>query len=138
MKYTKALSTTLFATLLILSGCQTAPTDTATTAIALKKTASLTAADSQLTKGLMHIDDNHAVLTVAPDTYLLDSFVVPFAQPYYILVRKQDGKPFIKHAAEVVAIDYIKPRGCTEPLVRRPDLDKQSADASHYLIGVAC
>ena len=138
MKYTKALSTALFATLLIVSGCQTAPADIAKADVALKKSATLTSADSQLTKGLMHIDDNHAVLTVGPDTYLLDSFVIPFAQPYYILVRKQDGKPFIKHAAEVVAIDYIKPRGCTEPLVRRPDLDKQSADASHYLIGVAC
>ena len=128
--------TAIFSTALLLVGCQSTPAIQSTAAVS--STAPTSQTEAALTRGLTLVDENHHVTTIGPDRYILDSYIIPFQQPYYILVRKQNGAPFIKHAAEVVAIDYIKPRGCTEPLKRRPDLDKQSADATHYLIGVTC
>lgn len=135
-----AVCSAMLAASLSVNGCQATspvhPTTHSTSNSA--RQASSSATSSALTQGLTLVEDNHFVMTIGSDKYVLDSFIVPFEQPYYILVRKQDGKAMIKHAAEVVALDYIKPRGCTEPLKRRADLDKQTADGSHYLIGVAC
>ena len=136
---TVASLSAIFSTVLLLGGCQSTPAaQSAQSTAAASSTALASQTEAALTRGLTLVDENHHVTIIGPDRYVLDSYIIPFQQPYYILVRKQSGAPFIKHAAEVVAIDYIKPRGCTEPLKRRPDLDKQSADATHYLIGVTC
>lgn len=130
---TGAAVTAIFSTALLLGGCQsTAP------AQATQSKSSTALPSSSMTQGLTRVDENHLVTQIGPDTYVLDSYIIPFQQPYYILIRKQDGTSFLKPTAESIAIDYIKPRGCTEPLKRRSDLDKQSADGSQYLIGVTC
>lgn len=126
-----ALTTTL-TTAVLLGGCQSTASSQAT------QTKSSNALSSSMTHGLTRVEENHLVTKIGPDTYVLDSYIIPFQQPYYILIRKQDGTSFLKSTAESIAIDYIKPRGCTEPLKRRSDLDKQNADATQYLIGVSC
>ncbi|WP_230655624.1 hypothetical protein [Psychrobacter sp. I-STPA10] len=99
-----------------------------------------TSADSTqstaLAKDLLKVDENHAVLSYDNVPYVLDSFIIPFAQPYYILIQRQDKQLFDKNTATKIAIDYIKPRGCTVPLQRRSELDKQNSNGSQYLIGV--
>lgn len=130
--FTGTLLSTIFTTAVALAGCQaTTPTQSTTYASSSK-------ASTSMTRGLTRVDENHLVTQIGPDSYVLDSYIIPFQQPYYILIRRQDGTSFLKPTAESIAIDYIKPRGCTEPLKRRADLDKQSADGSQYLIGVTC
>ncbi len=124
--------------LLSAAGCQSMPKESSAAA----PETSVNANTAALVKNLSLVDENHYVMSVGAGkytaTYVLDSYIIPFEQPYYILVRQQNGKPFSKHAATVVALDYIQPRGCTQPLQRLEDLDKQNADGSAYLIGVAC
>ena len=124
------LSIGLCGNALLLTGCQSTPSRSLTTASSTQSTV--------LAKGLMKVDENHAVLRYDNVAYVLDSFIIPFAQPYYILIQRQDKQPFDKNTATKIAIDYIKPRGCTTPLQRRSELDKQNSKGSQYLIGVAC
>ena len=125
----KALVITFGTTLLLLTGCQSTSN--------ISGSATATNATS-LTQGLEKVDENYAAITVNKEVYVLDTYIIPFQQPYYILVRKQDGKRFSKNIADVLAVSYIKTRGCTETLVRREDLDKSSSDSTQHLIGVAC
>ncbi|MFB2587786.1 hypothetical protein [Acinetobacter sp. c1-l78] len=91
-----------------------------------------------LTNGLNIVDENHAVVDFAKERYILDTYIIPFEQPYYILIRKENAKKIDKDIAEKIAIDYILPRGCTDPLQRRADLDKHNVSQTEMLIGVAC
>ena len=125
----KALVITFSTTLLLLTGCQSTSN--------ISGSATATNATS-LTQGLEKVDENYAAITVNKEVYVLDTYIIPFQQPYYILVRKQDGKRFSNNIADVLAVSYIKTRGCTETLVRREDLDKSSSDSTQHLIGVAC
>lgn len=87
---------------------------------------------------LTRVDENHAVIAKNEINYVLDSYIAPFQQPYYITIKRQDNKPMSLDESVDVAVEYIKPRGCTEPLVRRPDLDKSNADQTQQLVGVSC
>ncbi|STZ63270.1 Uncharacterised protein [Moraxella lacunata] len=88
--------------------------------------------------GMLHFRDYHAKVTYGDRIYLLDSYVVPLEQPFYIHVRTADGTAIMADTAVKIAISYITPKGCTEPLVRRADLDKSTNDKSEWIIGVAC
>lgn len=129
MKSTNLLIVNLCTAILLLTGCQSVISSNHSTATSITPT---------LTKGLDKVDENHAAIEANQEFYVLDTYIIPFQQPYYILVRKQDGKRFSKNIADVLAIDYIKTRGCNQTLVRRSDLDKSTSDGSQHLIGVAC
>lgn len=134
------LSIGLCGSALLLTGCQSTPKQTlaTTSSVEAHTTVSASTQSTVLAKGLMKVDENHAVLRYDNVPYVLDSFIIPFAQPYYILIQRQDKQPFDKNTATKIAIDYIKPRGCTTPLQRRSELDKQNSKGSQYLVGVAC
>ncbi|WP_139133781.1 MULTISPECIES: hypothetical protein [Pseudomonas] len=90
------------------------------------------------TSNLVLVKENHATIIRDGNSYILDSYIIPFQQPYYITVKRNDKKPISLTEASEVAEEYIQPRGCTEPLARRPDLDKSNADKTQWLIGVEC
>ena len=138
---TNLLTIGLCSSAVLFTGCQSTPSQTSSNATSVVTHTSTSADSTQstaLAKGLLKVDENHAVLSYNNVPYVLDSFIIPFAQPYYILIQRQDKQPFDKNTATKIAIDYIKPRGCTEPLQRRSELDKQNSKGSQYLIGVAC
>lgn len=91
-----------------------------------------------LAKNLVLVEENHAEIESDGVTYVLDSYIVMFEQPYYILVQRKDNQAVNPDVAEDVAIEYILPRGCTVPLERRPDLDRRNEDGTKLIIGVAC
>lgn len=82
--------------------------------------------------------ENHAELNLNGQTYVLDSYIVPFQQPYYVLVRKGGNQALTKSEAESVASAYIQPRGCTAPVKRRGDLDRTNKSSTEWLIGIEC
>ena len=84
------------------------------------------------------VEENHAVIEKDGISYILDSYIIMFEQPYYILVRRADNEVVNKKLAEEIAVEYILPRGCTEPLVRRPELDRINEAKTQLVIGVAC
>lgn len=129
MKPTNLLIVSLCSAVLLLTGCQSVNTSNHSAATSIATT---------LTKGLNKVDENHAAIETNQEFYVLDTYIIPFQQPYYILVRRQDGKRFSKNIADVLAVDYIKTRGCNQTLIRRSDLDKSTSDGSQHLIGVAC
>lgn len=99
---------------------------------------SVLANDGVDTRQLALVDENHAALTIDGVDYVLDSYIVPFQRPYYVHVVRADDKPIKKSTAIEVAREYIKPRGCTDPLERRPKLDQKAPDKTEWLIGIAC
>ena len=129
MKPTNLLIVGLCTAVLLLTGCQ---------AVNTSNNSASTSITTALTKGLDKVDENHATIEANQEFYVLDTYIIPFQQPYYILVRRQDNKRFSKNIADVLAVDYIKTRGCNQTLVRRSDLDKSTSDGSQHLIGVAC
>lgn len=93
---------------------------------------------SAFAEKLVLVEENHAKIDKDGVTYIFDSYIVMFQQPYYILVQREDKKPMSLEQVEPIAIEYILPRGCTEPLKRRSDLDRNNEDNTKLLIGVAC
>lgn len=87
---------------------------------------------------LVLVEENHAKIEKDSVTYIFDSYIVMFQQPYYILVQREDKKPMNLKQVEPIAIEYILPRGCTVPLKRRPDLDRHNENNTKLIIGVAC
>ena len=98
----------------------------------------MAAQSNLIERGWVKVDENHAELEHAGRSYALDTYIVMFQQPYYIHVRSKDKQPL--EAAELVEMagEYIKPRGCTQPLERRSDLDRSSADNSELVLGFQC
>lgn len=136
----KALTTLLFVLALPLTACQTTSTaqpDNINSQSSNQST-NIAADIEKLTYDLSWVEENHHETKIADGTYVLDTFIVPFEQPYYVLVRRTDEKRISKNVAALIGETYIQPRGCTEPLVRRADLDKQNATGSMYLVGFAC
>lgn len=136
----KALTTLLFVIALPLTACQTTSTaqpDNINSQSSNQST-NIAADIEKLTYDLSWVEENHHETKIADGTYVLDTFIVPFEQPYYVLVRRTDEKRISKNVAALIGETYIQPRGCTEPLVRRADLDKQNATGSVYLVGFAC
>lgn len=95
-------------------------------------------ADSVDTRKLTLVEENHANLTIESVAYTFDSYIIPFQQPCYVKVKRDDNKPMTLEEAAKVAEEYIRPRGCTDPLSRRKDLDKSNSDKSQWLIGILC
>lgn len=90
------------------------------------------------TRRLTRVEENHADVTREGKRYTLDSYIVPFQQPYYVLVRSASNQPINKQEAASIAVEYIAPRGCTTPISRREDLDDANADETQWLIGIEC
>ena len=90
------------------------------------------------TSKLVLVEENHADIEKEGIVYNLDSYIVLFQQPYYITVKREDNKKLSLKAAEKIAVEYIQPRGCTTPLVRKPELDKSNSNQTQWLVGVAC
>lgn len=137
----KALTTLLLALALPLTACQTTSTaQPANTNISQNNNqrTNIAADIENLTYDLSLVEENHHQTKIADGTYVLDTFIVPFEQPYYVLVRRTDEKRISRNVAALIGETYIQPRGCTEPLVRRADLDKQNATGSVHLVGFAC
>ena len=88
--------------------------------------------DRQLSK----VDENHHEMIIDGNKIVLDSYIKLFQRPYYIVLKSE--KPLTQTQAEQVAVEYIQPRGCTSPIKRRPDLDKNNANQTQWLIGVEC
>jgi hypothetical protein len=90
------------------------------------------------TSWLSLVEENHAEITKGGEIYILDSYIVLFQRPYYILVRKSSNEPITENEALSTAVEYIKPRGCTTPISRRTDLDKSNTNKTQWLIGIEC
>ncbi|VVM46090.1 hypothetical protein PS623_00501 [Pseudomonas fluorescens] len=90
------------------------------------------------TNRLTKVDENHANLEANGARYTLDSYIIPFNQPYFISVQRDDGKPLTIAEAAAVAQPYIETRGCTQPVARRPDLDKSNAAKTQWIVGIEC
>lgn len=136
----KALPTLLLALALPLTACQTTSTaqpNNINSQNSNQRT-NIAADIENLTYDLSLVEENHHQTKIADGTYVLDTFIVPFEQPYYVLVRRTDEKRISRNVAALIGETYIQPRGCTEPLVRRADLDKQNATGSVHLVGFAC
>lgn len=96
------------------------------------------ATDDVDTRRLTLVEENHATITVGKIGYSLDSYIVMFQQPYYVKVKRDDNRPMQEDEAVKVAKEYIQPRGCTQPLSRRTELDRFNGDKSQWLIGILC
>lgn len=96
------------------------------------------AIDNVDTRKLTLVEENHAAMTIDNVGYTLDSYIVMFQQPYYVKVKRDDSRPMQIEEAVKVAKEYIQPRGCTQPISRRADLDKFNSDKSQWLIGILC
>ncbi|WP_374979205.1 hypothetical protein PSGK_20730 [Pseudomonas solani] len=90
------------------------------------------------TRHLTRFDEYHANLEIAGQRYTLDAYIVMFQKPFYITVQRDDRRPVSIDEAARAAEEYIKPRGCTEPLVRRADLDRSNADKTQWMVGIEC
>ncbi|CAM4032382.1 hypothetical protein CCOS865_01438 [Pseudomonas reidholzensis] len=90
------------------------------------------------TSRLTKVDENHASIEANGARYTLDSYIIPFNQPYFISVQRDDGKPLTVAEAAAVAQPYIEPRGCTQPVARRPDLDKSNGSKTQWIVGIEC
>lgn len=84
------------------------------------------------------VKENQAQITKNDVIYDMDTYIVFFQKPYYILVRQPSNKSMENSEAVSIATEYIKPRGCTTPISRRPDLDKTNSTQTQWLIGIEC
>ncbi|WP_269792511.1 hypothetical protein [Stenotrophomonas sp. Iso1] len=96
------------------------------------------AKENILARNWSKVDENHAELERGGKTYVLDSYIVLFEQPYYLHVRAKDGQALDTTEAEALAGEYIQPRGCTQPLERRKDLDRSNGDGTELVLGFQC
>lgn len=84
------------------------------------------------------VEENHARIEEGGNSYILDTYVIPFRQPYNITIKSDDNNPINREEAVKIAVDYIKPRGCTQSLSRRRDLDQHYFVKTLWVIGVEC
>ena len=96
------------------------------------------AGQSLIAKNWMKVEENHAQLQHEGQDYVLDSYVVPFQQPYYIHVRAKDTQAWETDDLLDMVSEYIKPRGCTQALERRSDLDRSNAEGNERILGFQC
>ena len=90
----------------------------------------------KLNANLSRVDENHYETVIDNNTIILDSYIMLFQRPYYIVLKSE--KPLSREVAEKIAVEYIQPRGCTSPVQRRTDLDKNNQAQTQWLIGVEC
>lgn len=108
------------------------------TAASILSAPCLAARSPLIDRNWVMVDENHAELEQGSRNYVVDSYIVMFQQPYYIHIRAEDGQKLDAASVEGLAADYIKPRGCTEPLQRRSDLDRSGSDAAEVVFGFQC
>ena len=113
-------------------------TTTAIIAAALLSPPGFTANSSLIERNWVKVDENHTELSHAGRSYVLDTYIVMFQQPYYIHVRAKDQQSLASADLLEMASEYIKPRGCTQPLERRSDLDRSNADSTELVLGFQC
>jgi hypothetical protein len=89
-------------------------------------------------KTLTLVKENHAELFFNGIKYILDSYIVMFENPYYITIEREDKEKIDYQEAIDISMDYIKPRGCTSPLERLPNLDKHNENKTKWTIGISC
>lgn len=89
-------------------------------------------------KNLVLVEENHANLTYDGVGYILDSYIVMFENPYYITIERADKGEITYEKASEISIDYIKPRGCTSPVERLPNLDNHNDNKTKWMIGISC
>ena len=89
-------------------------------------------------KKLSLVNENHAELFFNGVKYILDSYIVMFENPYYITIEREDKEKIDYQEAIDISMDYIKPRGCTSPLERLPNLDKHNENKTKWTIGISC
>lgn len=89
-------------------------------------------------KKLILVEENHANISYDGVSYVLDSYIVMFEQPYYITIERTDGGEITHEKAIEVSTHYIKPRGCTETIKHLPDLDKHNDKKTKWMIGISC
>lgn len=71
-------------------------------------------------------------------TYNVKVYIIPFEQPYYVSIQRQDGEVIDAENIVSIADEYIQEDWCTVPRERRPNLDRRFSGGTHYLIGIAC
>jgi hypothetical protein len=111
---------------------------TALIAASVLATPCMASRSSLLERNWVIVEENHAELEHDGRSYVLDSYIAMFEQPYYIHIRAADAQKLEATALEGMAAEYIKPRGCTQPLERRSDLDRSSADGAEIVLGFQC
>ncbi|MFK5974933.1 MAG: hypothetical protein QM493_00370 [Sulfurovum sp.] len=89
-------------------------------------------------KKLSLVKENHAIITYKGVKYVMDSYIIPFENPYYISVKRSDKKSIRRKEAIKVSKKYIKPRGCTSSLKHLPKLDRVSKNKTKWIIGISC
>lgn len=89
-------------------------------------------------KEFVELEDNYAEVTEGDVTYILETYTKSSSASYFISIERQDGQPVELQAVEAMALEYIKPRGCSKPIERRQDLDKYSDDKTLIVVAVSC
>lgn len=90
------------------------------------------------TSHLSLVEENRAQITKNGATYDLDTYIISFQRPYYVLVRHNPNKSMELNEVHPIATEYIKTRGCTTPISRRTDLDRSNSTKTQWLIGIEC
>lgn len=89
-------------------------------------------------KKLSLVKENYAKISFNKIKYILNSYIVMFENPYYITIEREDKGAITYEEAINISIDYIKPRGCSSPLKRLPNLDKSNNEKTKWMIGISC
>lgn len=96
---------------------------------------------NQKLRQLTLVEENHFEIEKDGEKYLLDTYIEPFQQPYYIHVRKESNTPVDKDIAVELSKAYIKTRGCTQE-IKRPfntwDYDINNFRSKAWLIYLTC
>ncbi len=113
-------------------------TTTVIIAAALLSASSVAADIGLVERNWVKVDENHAEVSHAGRDYVLDTYIVMFQQPYYIHVRAKDTQAWETDDLLDMVSEYIKPRGCTQALERRSDLDRSNAEGNERILGFQC
>lgn len=89
-------------------------------------------------KKLTIIAKNHAIVIYNKIKYIMDTYVVMFENPYYVFIERADSKPITNKEAINISKDYIKDKGCTEPIKLMPNLNQHNRDNTMWIIGISC
>ena len=89
-------------------------------------------------KKLLLVNENYAKISYNKIKYILNSYIVKFENPYYVTIEREDKGAITFEDAINISIDYIKPRGCTSPIKRLPNLDKNNKEKTKWMIGISC
>lgn len=106
--------------------------------LAIASTGCSSTASNLDTTNLDLVKENHAEIKKGSEKFILDSYIIPFERPYYVLIRNDKNTSISADVAHSIAQEYIKPRGCTTPISLRNDLDRKNSNSSQWIIGIDC